>query len=553
MDFTKAKQFPTGSATVDNCYSYLDCDVVIIDRYAPSRLETVDICLAQDELPGGGTVFFFERDYFGSIALRIPTADTYPVHIYVDGEEYSFARLGERDQPRYALVSGPFEPGCRVRIEICAADRDTKIPAGSNGCAQDDTAVSGDGCEQDDLPVGSHDCTRGCTPISSAPIIYTDNGTVRYNNTLRRYLVSMAECDSQVSLSLGEGYVFGSTDLQDEAADRAHSFDVSSDLFTGYEITIIAALTGDEEAYDLVIMQPADDEGCLVHAYTPTIGAFAGETCYIIDSASVQASAAVTDSATAQASAAVTDLVSAQAAAHTFPATHGSRSVQELGIDPLTGYKWGRMERNCYFFELENGSYELVINCSAGMCIILNPGRSDERVLAEAASGQEQHFRFRAASGSVTIMATAAGKSGVDCSSDCGSADSCPADCGSAGSCYVEDEATGISRILIRALDTTAVDSGYVLISSADNVKNEATEYSISDSDFSIFAEASPASARKTLQKRRGDSHSSAVSSHINNKLAAQKSRQAAKTLGIATGALAVAAGLISLLGRDRD
>ena len=54
MDFGKALKFSANEATVEDCYSYLDCDVVIIDRYVPSRLESDKACIAQDELPGGG-------------------------------------------------------------------------------------------------------------------------------------------------------------------------------------------------------------------------------------------------------------------------------------------------------------------------------------------------------------------------------------------------------------------------------------------------------------------------------------------------------------------
>ena len=38
MDFGKALKFSSSETTVEDCYSYLDCDVVIIDRYVPSRL-----------------------------------------------------------------------------------------------------------------------------------------------------------------------------------------------------------------------------------------------------------------------------------------------------------------------------------------------------------------------------------------------------------------------------------------------------------------------------------------------------------------------------------
>ena len=88
MDFGKALKFSSSETTVEDCYSYLDCDVVIIDRYVPSRLESDKACIAQDELPGGGTVILFEKEYYGTLALRIPSQETIRTTIYINGEEY---------------------------------------------------------------------------------------------------------------------------------------------------------------------------------------------------------------------------------------------------------------------------------------------------------------------------------------------------------------------------------------------------------------------------------------------------------------------------------
>ena len=160
MDFSKAIPYPEGAATVNGCYSYLDCDVVIIDKYVPSRLDFEGLALAQDELPGGGTIVFFDCSYDGTLALRVPNDPSLNIRITIDGDEYSHVLNTAVNGFAYVLVSGPFEVGCRVKLEI------------GTGTLEAPSAPA-------------HD------PSLFPKAMRTDNGTIAFNDSRSRFFVAL--------------------------------------------------------------------------------------------------------------------------------------------------------------------------------------------------------------------------------------------------------------------------------------------------------------------------------------------------------------------------
>lgn len=487
MDFSKKKMFSADSVTENGIYSYLDCDVIIIDRYVPSRLENEEVCLAQDELPGGGTVIYFEREYCGSLALRVPSDSSLNKEVSINGEAYDYALLSGGDAYSYALVSGPFEANCRVLMTISVEAAKEELSSVSP-----DTSL---------IP----------------EFIITDNGQVSFSDSRSRILASLDNFSDNVTLTLPEGWNFIRcnsipADYSSDIQCNSRTFALSQSLFTAYTVDILSPDNVSFRSFDLVLMQaPEDPDACLVHAYTPIVGAFSGEACYVIDySGSIKESG-----------------------------THGTQVDSVVGIDPVTGYRWGQQDRSTFCFELENGCYELLLSCTdTSARVIASPGEAGEKLLAEHSPVEAERFIIRITNNLFVLRLS-------------------------------DSDSTTVNYLLIRAVDTIAVESGYELISpvsesSSDSDSNDFEDDDYESDDFEFEAEVSsdshvtrkePTSAAKSAVAGSSASrkYKPEVHKHINNKLAGKKNAEAVKTVGIVTGAVALAAGIISLFTRNRD
>lgn len=508
MDFSKARPYPEGAATVSGCYSYLDCDVVIIDKYIPSRLDYDNLAIAMDELPGGGTVVFFDSSYDGTLAFLVPNDPSYKVVITIDGEDYDYAVNGIGDQPRYALVSGPFEIGCRVKLEVMAVNKtvDTPVcrePATIEQTVSPEEPIAAEQPAAVESPVAAEQPTVSEQSTPAAPAhdpalqlksLRADNGSISFNDSRSRFFVALERKAGTVALSLPDGYEF---EVDGECTGAGHVFTVNGTSFTGHEMRVYTPGRKSYRDYGLTVMQAPDEDAagsCSVHAYTPIIGAFSGETCYVIDR---------TDPAVKI-------------------ATHGTTECREVGIDPVTGYKWGSMGPGSYYFELENGGYEVLVSFTgAGARMIANPGTAAEKVIVRETSAEEQRYGVRVTEGQL-VLSIVSDSEAVNSASS-----------GTDGATVQTD----ISTLIIRAIDTIAIESGYVPL--RDKPAQNAF------SGLENIQKKKPTPERNAVRPE--------VQNHINNKLAAKKNQDAVKTIGIATGAIAVAAGIFSLLGKDKD
>lgn len=504
MDFSTLKRFTESETTASDCYGYLDCDVIAIEKYTPSRLETKKVIIAQDEMPGGGTVILFEKEYYGTLALRIPKELIDSTHILIDGDEYTYAVSGVWDEPRYALIAGPFESGCRIKLTVTGPKKDAPEPAPVVAASEPAPAS-----EVADFAPLSETATKipsseepkhegGVTPASFVnPTLIvrdltSDNGVITYKEEFARYLVSMDTEASFVALSVPSGYTI-EADGTELISDKGIRLAVSSSLFTGYPIRIYTPGRASYRDYDLVIMRSyrlADTSVCAVHAYTKVTGAFSGEACYIIDNCG-----SITESP-----------------------THGSVPIGSCRIDPLTGYKWGITSPDKYSFELENGGYEIIATFGAkGARLIAYEGSDNEKVLIRESNGEEQHAGVRVTDGILKLSII-------------------PAD--------AETGDTMLITLIIRALDTVAVDSGY------KPLKGE--ERSSEPQKFT-FENFRPEPYKPETDTPYTKTYPSSVKKHVDATLAAKKSRETAKTVGIAAGALALAGSIIALLSKDKD
>lgn len=507
MDFSALKKFNES----DDCYGYLDCDVVTIEKYVPSRLDTPTISLAQDEMPGGGTVILFEKVYYGTLALRIPKELVTSTHIFIDGEEYTYAVSGIWDEPRYALIAGPFEEGCKVRLEVTGPKSETSVSAPPETPVQIEASVQSEAPVQAETPVQpeihtfkplftniSEDSSSESVvdPALIVRGLASDNGTITYKDAFSRYLVTMEREADYVSLSVPEGYTI-EADSSELISDAGIKLAVSDNLFTGYPIRIYTPGMKTFREYDFVLMQGyklTDTSVCAVHAYTKITGAFSGEACYIIDN-----SGAVIETA-----------------------THGSIPVGRYGIDPLTGYKWGRNNVGDMFFELEPGGYEVIATFSGpGARLIAWDETKNEKILIRESSGEAQHAGVRITDGVLKLTVADIDSQAADPS---------------------------LVSLIIRALDTVAVESGYNPLA-GDSEASEAPKF--------VFPKLEPGSSFTKPYTNPAPSFTETypkqVKKHVDAALSSKKSRETAKTIGVAAGALALAGSIIALLTKDND
>lgn len=614
MDFSCTKPFPDGSATVSNCYSYLDCDVLVIDRYVPSRLDYESISLAQDELPGGGTIVYFEKVYYGSIALRVPSDPSLTIRTFIDNEEYDPAMQGMGDQPRYALLGGPFEAGCRVRLEIIGevkvpvdtANTDTVVePVDTNNnetvtefadvnssvtvaeLGEDErTAVNSDISNDADGDSGSDtnadiasdsnndidsdtckDSAKECdhkavaaSEVSPQPnfpsaihdpsmqlrTLHVPGSSIFFNDMRSRFFIKQEMPGDSVLLALPLGYDF---EVDGHCSGNTHTFELSDNSFTGYSMRVYSQNHISYRDFDLAILKYSEDsqDGArTVHAYTPITGAFSGEACYILDR-----TGSVTESATHGSYKCSADTIDCSAGAIDCSAGaigFSTGDVPAFGIDPSSGYKWGHSEDGYYHFELENGGYELTASFTGtGARLISSPGTSSERVIIRETTEAPQRYGIRITDGELVLAIT-------------------------------EVEEINFATLIIRALDTTAVQSGYEPLNIVQKeipadfttsrtasagstaTKTEAAARVIASGSVKPTAIGTVSdSCRQTppgvMTNQKGTAPfikvQPEVQKHINNGLAINKNKDTIKSLGIVTGALAVAAGILSLLKKD--
>ena len=149
MDFSQCTAFPAESVSASDIFYSLGSDCLVIRRFTPSRLDTDTVSLAQDRMPSGEAVLFFESSYFGDLALMISDdsdCSTIPdgLNVTVGGFEYECAV-----NHGYLLISGPFESGCRIMLshtpDIAAEDTsDTDSDTSDVPAAEDVTPDTAD-------------------------------------------------------------------------------------------------------------------------------------------------------------------------------------------------------------------------------------------------------------------------------------------------------------------------------------------------------------------------------------------------------------------------
>ncbi|MCR5684120.1 MAG: hypothetical protein K6G81_01690 [Lachnospiraceae bacterium] len=382
MDFSQIQAFSSECVSAPDTFFSLGNDCLVIRKFSPSRLDTGDLVLAQDRMPSGEAVFYFETSYYGDLALMISADDlcnTIPgdISVTVGGFEYECAV-----NHGYLLISGPFESGCRIILTNAPADTYTAPETSQEVHSEADIAaetllVSDAAAETlsepetpaETLPetdIAAETLSEPETPTETLPEADAEAEILSEPETpadtrpdfdalvAGTYavgeLIDEAAADTLHNSGFEEASVFYNSSKKRYLLKIHNSNGAHAILPDGTEISAAAgksAFTGyrmetDDGEFDLVIMKESalKDDTRRCNAYMDVLGSFLGDCCYQIDTV------------------------------HEVTGTHGHTPGSAM-IDRDTGYKWGCSSPSSYEFELENGLYtvETVKGYADGMTV----------------------------------------------------------------------------------------------------------------------------------------------------------------------------------------
>ncbi|MBO4762066.1 MAG: hypothetical protein J5499_01445 [Lachnospiraceae bacterium] len=328
----------------------------------------------------------FEEDYDGDLSIKIFSLMAEDFHVWIDGEEYSYAiRGGKQTDPGYAMLAGPFEKGTVIGAAWGKESASVYMQEDVNPTPQPELVN-----EETDRSV-------------KIPFVITGAQSVLVSNTFKTVLVETAQ-DSTVTLATHRGVklLTGGTPIEGETILRAPA----DAVYSGLEVEVLKPqtsatendlsekdrLTG--ETYRIAVRNPRtgteQEQG--PDAFMNVTGSFAGELCYKVG-ASEDGS---------------------KGTYHTHP-------VQGFGIDPFTGYYWGRTAENgsAWAFQLEEGLYGINVSVGSGVeaVVLVTHDKEKEYKLPEAIAMSDgptaMTIRARVDNG-ITILKSR-GSDGAEC------------------------------------------------------------------------------------------------------------------------------------------
>ncbi len=318
-------------------------------------------------------VIRFDEEYAGDLAIKIFSLMAEDFCVSVDDEEYSYAVRGARQtDPGYAMIAGPFDAGARVEC------RWGKVPAGVY--TREDVANV-------DAPEDKNEETGKPVVI---PFYIKGAQSVLVSKAFETILVDVTDaCGATIApsdsilLEADQKVIEGETELN-----------IPSEAV--YESMEIVA---GNEKYHLVIRNSKNkkDNEQGPDAFMNVTGSFAGELCYKVGNASGEDDARGTY--------------------HTY-------REQTFGVDPYTGYFWGRLDEigSELAFQVEEGLYAINVTPGKDASVLLVTTQGKEKSypipeLADMSSGPTvMQIRTRSKNGIMTVKCL--DKDGNGCTMD---------------------------------------------------------------------------------------------------------------------------------------
>ena len=403
----------------------------------------------------------FEEDFDGDLSIKIFSLMAEDFRVWIDGREYSYAiRGGKQTDPGYAMLAGPFEKGTVIGAAWGKESASVYM--------QEDVGTAGQ-------PEAKKE-EQGRTV--RLPFVIKGAQSVLADSTFATVLVEVSP-DSPATISPRKGVrlVMDGQSLEGEKVLTAPT----DAVYSGLEVKVIGfdSLSNPGELpdgendqpenknngadnYRIVVKNPlfATDKEQGPDAFMNVTGSFAGELCYRIG-ASEDAS----------------------------KGTYHTLESHEFGVDPFTGYYWGRTAEDGseWAFQLEEGLYGInasVANGAEAVVLVTGGKEKEYKLPAEAATPDGPTavmIRARVDNGIVTLR----------CRADEGT--SCP---------FVSIE--------IRTLSTTAHASAYIPADMSEDPEEAPAE----------IAEETPSEVQEEISEEKAEEMPEEVQEEISEEKA---------------------------------
>ncbi|MBR6293867.1 MAG: hypothetical protein IKR54_04660 [Lachnospiraceae bacterium] len=403
----------------------------------------------------------FEEDFDGDLSIKIFSLMAEDFRVWIDGREYSYAiRGGKQTDPGYAMLAGPFEKGTVIGAAWGKESASVYMQEDVGTAGQPETVEEEQG------------------RTVRLPFVIKGAQSVLADSTFATVLVEVSP-DSPATISPRKGVrlVMDGQSLEGEKVLTAPT----DAVYSGLEVKVIGfdSLSNPGELpdgendqpenknngadnYRIVVKNPlfATDKEQGPDAFMNVTGSFAGELCYRIG-ASEDAS----------------------------KGTYHTLESHEFGVDPFTGYYWGRTAEDGseWAFQLEEGLYGInasVANGAKAVVLVTGGKEKEYKLPAEAATPDGPTavtIRSRVDNGIVTLR----------CRADEGT--SCP---------FVSIE--------IRTLSTTAHASAYIPADMSEDPEEAPAE----------IAEETPSEVQEEISEEKAEEMPEEVQEEISEEKA---------------------------------
>ncbi len=311
----------------------------------------------------------FEEDFDGDLSIKIFSLMAEDFRVWIDGEEYSYAvRGGKQTDPGYAMLAGPFEKGTVIGAAWGKESAGVYMQEDVETAGQPETVEEEQG-RTVRIPfsvTGARSVLFGRTLQIVLVEISPDSAVTLLPHKGFRLLVSGTPLEGEKVLPTPPDVVYSELEVDAlEASDAAGESAQTGEAGQEKTLTGVAGqgLSAGVGKYRIVLKNPLamKDKEQGPDAFMNVTGSFAGELCYRIGESEDRSEG-----------------------------TYQTLESHDFGIDPFTGYYWGRMTEDGseWAFQLEEGLYGINVSVGSGTeaVVLVTDGKEKEYKLPPMAS-----------------------------------------------------------------------------------------------------------------------------------------------------------------------
>ncbi len=426
----------------------------------------------------------FEEDFDGDLSIKIFSLMAEDFRVWIDGEEYSYAVRGSKQtDPGYAMLAGPFEKGTVIGAAWGKESAGVYMQEDVETAGQSETVEEEHG-RTVRIPfsvTGARSVLFGRTLQIVLVEISPDSAVTLLPHKGFRILVSGTPLEGEKVLPTPSDVVYSELEVDAlEASDAAGESAQTGEAGQEKTLTGVAGqgLSAGVGKYRIVLKNPLamKDKEQGPDVFMNVTGSFAGELCYRIGESEDGSEG-----------------------------TYQTLESHDFGIDPFTGYYWGRMTEDGseWAFQLEEGLYGINVSVGSGteVVVLVTDGKEKEYKLPPMASTFDgptaMTIRARVKNGIVTLR----------CRGSEGTA--CP-----------------FEGIEIRTLSTTAHASDYIPADMSEDPEEapaeiaEETPSEVQEEIFEEKAEEMPAEVQEGISEEKAEEMPAEVQEEISEEKA---------------------------------